>query len=221
MSQSERKEAEAEAEAEEEESKEEEWAPREREESKEEEWAPREREESKEEELLPAPVKEKKPRAKTESTEQWRLNRERAKELLGRIGSATAAEISKLASMMRGNVNTSAFLESVRSRVNATRKRLTLLKQKKEKQLSAVAENVNENENENEAEPYAVSPRNNAEKYQPLLSNSSNNSAVQATNYKPPAYVAPKATMTRKEPNVQNFRRHLQLLKQKLQREKV
>ena len=191
-------------ESKEEESKEEEWAPREPEESKE--------EESKEEEL-PAPrepVKEKKPRAKTESTEQWRLNRERAKELLGRIGSATAAEISKLASMMRGNVNTSAFLESVRSRVNATRKRLTLLKQKKEKQLSAVPENVNENE----AEPYAISS----------LSNSSNNSVVEvssASNYKPPAFVAPKATMTRKAPNLQNFRKHLQLLKQKLQREKV
>ena len=192
-------------ESKEEESKEEEWAPREPEESKE--------EESKEEEL-PAPrepVKEKKPRAKTESTEQWRLNRERAKELLGRIGSATAAEISKLASMMRGNVNTSAFLESVRSRVNATRKRLTLLKQKKEKQLSAVPENVNENE----AEPYAISS----------LSNSSNNSVVEvssASNYKPPAFVPPKqATMTRKAPNLQNFRKHLQLLKQKLQREKV
>ena len=186
------------------------------EESKEEEWAPRQREESKEEskeEELPAPrepVKEKKPRAKTDSTEQWRLNRERAKELLGRIGSATAAEISKLASMMRGNVNTSAFLESVRSRVNATRKRLTMLKQKKEKQLSAVPENLNENE----AEPYAISS----------LSNSSNNSVVEvssASNYQPPAFVAPKSTMTRKAPNLENFRKHLQFLKQNLQREKV
>ena len=207
------------SESKEEESKEEEWAPRQREESKEEEskeeeWAPRQREESKEEskeeELLPPPVKEKKPRAKTDSTEQWRLNRERAKELLGRIGSATAAEISKLASMMRGNVNTSAFLESVRSRVNATRKRLTMLKQKKEKQLSAVPENVNENE----AEPYAISS----------LSNSSNNSVVEvssASNYQPPAFVAPKPTMTRKAPNLENFRKHLQFLKQNLQREKV
>ena len=198
MSQSERKEAEAyEEESKEEESKEEE--------SKE--------EESKEEEL-PA-QKPRKTKAKTESTEQWKLNRERAKNLLQRIGSATAAEISKLASMMRRNENTSGFLESVRSRVNATRKRLTLLKQKKE--LSTVPENVNENE----AEPYTVS-NNNATGYQPLL-NKANNEVVNLTsNYQPPAYVPlPERNTTRKAPNLQNFRKHLQLLKQKLQREKV
>lgn len=200
MSQSERKEAEAyEEESKEEESKE---------------------EESKEEEL-PAPLasapeqKPRKTKAKTESTEQWKLNRERAKNLLQRIGSATAAEISKLASMMRRNENTSGFLESVRSRVNTTRKRLTLLKQKKE--LSTVPENVNENE----AEPYIVS-NNNGKGYEPLL-NKSNNEVVNVTsNYQPPAYVPlPERNTTRKAPNIQNFRKHLQLLKQKLQREKV
>jgi len=198
MSQSERKEAEAD---------EEERILTEPEESKE--------EESKEEELLPPPVKEKKTRAKTESTEQWKLNRQRAKDLLQRIGSATAAEISKLASMMRRNENTSGFLESVRSRVNATRKRLTLLKQKKE--LSTVPENVNENE----AEPYTVS-NNNGKGYEPLL-NKANNEVVNVTsNYEPPAYVPlPERNVTRKAPNLQNFRKHLQLLKQKLQREKV
>jgi hypothetical protein len=200
MSQSERKEAEAyEEESKEEESKE---------------------EESKEEELpaplAPAPAqKPRKTKAKTESTEQWKLNRERAKDLLQRIGSATAAEISKLASMMRRNENTSGFLESVRSRVNATRKRLTLLKQKKE--LSTVPENVNENE----AEPYSLS-NNNGKGYEPLL-NKSNNEVVNLTsNYQPPAYVPlPERNTTRKAPNLQNFRKHLQLLKQKLQREKV
>ena len=192
-------------------------------ESKEEEWAPREPEESKEEESkeeeLPAPrepVKEKKSRAKTESTEQWKLNRQRAKDLLERIGSATAAEISKLASMMRRQENTSTFLNSVRSRVNATRKRLTLLKQKKEQQLSTVPEN--------EAEAYSVSSNsnNNATGYEPLL-NKANNEVVNVTsNYQPPAFVPLKETnVTRKAPNVQNFRKHLQLLKQKLQREKV
>jgi hypothetical protein len=185
------------------------------EESKEEEWAPEEskEEESKEEEL-PPPVKEKKTRAKTESTEQWRLNRVRAKDLLQRIGSATAAEISKLASMMRRNENTSGFLESVRSRVNATRKRLTVLKQKKEEQLSALPEN--------EAEAYTVSSNNNATGYEPLL-NKANNEVVNVTsNYQPPAFVPLKETnVTRKAPNAQNFRKHLQLLKQKLQREKV
>jgi len=186
---------------------------REREESKE--------EESKEEELLSPPQKPTKTKAKTESTEQWRLNRQRAKDLLQRIGSATAAEISKLASMMRRNENTSNFLESVRSRVNATRKRLTLLKQKKE--LSTVVENVNENE----TEPYTVSS-NNALGYEPLI-NKSNNEVVNVTsNYKPPAYVplSSQPNVTRKLPTVtvdtvQNFRKHLQLLKQKLQREKV
>ena len=198
MSLSERKEADAEEES------------KEQEESKE--------EESKEEEL-PPPVKEKKPRAKTESNEQWRLNRERAKNLLQRIGSATAAEISKLASMMRRQENTSTFLNSVRSRVNATRKRLTLLKQKKQ-QLSTVPENVNE------AEPYTVSSNSNSNsngrEYEPLL-NKSNNEVVNLTsNYQPPAYVPlPERNTTRKAPNLQNFRKHLQLLKQKLQREKV
>lgn len=172
-----------------------------------------------EEEVLPAPQKPTKTKAKTESNEQWRLNRERAKDLLQRIGSATAAEISKLASMMRRQENTSGFLDSVRSRVNATRKRLTLLKQKKEQPLSTVPENVNENENE--AEPYTVS-NNNATGYEPLL-NKANNEVVNVTsNYQPPAFVPLKqANVTRKAPNVQNFRRHLQLLKQKLQREKV
>jgi hypothetical protein len=192
---------------------------KEAEETKEEEWSREEskEEESKEEELLPPARKPAK--AKTESTEQWRLNRQRAKELLGRIGSATAAEISKLASMMRRQENTSAFLNSVRSRVNATRKRLTLLKQKKEQPLSTVPENVNENENE--AEPYTVS-NNNATGYEPLL-NKANNEVVNVTsNYQPPAFVPLKQTnVTRKAPNVQNFRKHLQLLKQKLQREKV
>jgi hypothetical protein len=202
MSQSERKESEAyEEESKEEESKE---------------------EESKEEELpaplplaLPPAQKPKKEKAKTESTEQWKLNRERAKNLLQRIGSATAAEISKLASMMRRNENTSGFLESVRSRVNATRKRLTLLKQKKE--LSTVPENVNENE----AEPYTVS-NNNGKGYEPLLKKASNEVVNVTSNYQPPAYVPlPERNTTRKAPNLQNFRKHLQLLKQKLQREKV
>ena len=198
------------SESKEEETKEEEWAPREPEESKE--------EESKEEEI-PPPIKQKKPRAKTESNEQWRLNRERAKNLLQRIGSATAAEISKLASMMRRQENTSTFLNSVRSRVNATRKRLTLLKQKKQ-QLSTVPENVNE------AEPYTLSSNsnsnNNGKGYEPLL-NKANNEVVNLTsNYQPPAYVPlPERNTTRKAPNLQNFRKHLQLLKQKLQREKV
>jgi hypothetical protein len=116
---------------------------------------------------------------------------------------------------MRRNENTSGFLESVRSRVNATRKRLTLLKQKKE--LSTVPENVNENE----AEPYTVS-NNNGKGYEPLL-NKSNNEVVNLTsNYQPPTYVPlPERNTTRKAPNLQNFRKHLQLLKQKLQREKV
>ena len=176
-------------------------------------------EESKEEEVLPPPVKQKKPRAKTESNEQWRLNRERAKNLLQRIGSATAAEISKLASMMRRQENTSTFLNSVRSRVNATRKRLTLLKQKKQ-QLSTVPENVNE------AEPYTVSSNSNSNsngrEYEPLLNKSNNEVVNLRSNYQPPAYVPlPERNTTRKAPNLQNFRKHLQLLKQKLQREKV
>lgn len=219
MSQTERKEAEAD---------EDERQLREREESKEEESKEEEskEEESKEEELpLPLPLappqKPTKIRAKTESTEQWRLNRARAKNLLQRIGSATAAEISKLASMMRRKENTSNFLESVRSRVNATRKRLTLLKQKKE--LSTVVEN------ENEAEPYTVS-NSKTSGYEPLLNNSPN-SPIEVSNssYRPPAYVplpSSRPNVTRKattvtQATVQNFRKHLQLLKQKLQREKV
>ena len=109
-------------------------------------------------------------------------------------------------------------MESVRSRVNATRKRLTMLKQKKEQELSTVPENVNENE----AEPYTVS-NNNATGYQPLLNQANNEVVNVRSNYQPPAFVPLKTqpNVTRKGPNVQNFRKHLQLLKQKLQREKV
>lgn len=148
------------------------------------------------------------------SIDQWKLNKQRAKELLDRIGSATAAEVSKLASMMRKGSDTSEFLTSIQSRVNQTRKRLTMLKQKKE--LSAVQE-VN---NENNVEEYTL--LNNSEK--PLLNNSSRNvqpiESEQPSTYRPPPFIATNTRKNGKVP-VENFRKHLQLLKQKLQREKV
>ena len=149
------------------------------------------------------------------SINQWKLNKQRAKELLDRIGSATAAEVSKLASMMRKGSDTSEFLTSIQSRVNQTRKRLTMLKQKKD--LSAVQE-VN---NENNVEEYSL-PNNNSSK--PLLNNSSRNvepiESEQPSTYRPPPFVATNTRKNGKVP-VENFRKHLQLLKQKLQREKV
>jgi hypothetical protein len=149
------------------------------------------------------------------SIDQWKLNKQRAKELLDRIGSATAAEVSKLASMMRKGNDTSEFLTSIQSRVNQTRRRLTMLKQKKE--LSAVQE-IN---NENNVEEYTL-PNNNSAK--PLLNNSSRNvepiESEQPSTYRPPPFVATNTRKNGKVP-VENFRKHLQLLKQKLQREKV
>ena len=152
--------------------------------------------------ILPAPRR----RTNTESTRQWELNRRRAKDLLQRVGSATAAEISQLASMMRRGTDTSSFLNSVRTRVSQTKKRVATLKQKK--QLSAVQE---VNENANEVEEYTVP---NSSQYQPLPNSPS--------AYKPPRFVAPaQENQTRRASTLQNFRQHLQLLKQKLQREKV
>ena len=149
------------------------------------------------------------------SINQWKLNKQRAKELLDRIGSATAAEVSKLASMMRKGSDTSEFLTSIQSRVNQTRKRLTMLKQKKE--LSAVQE-VN---NENNVEEYRLLNNNSAK---PLLNSSSRNvepiESEQPSTYRPPPFVATNTRKNGKVP-VENFRKHLQLLKQKLQREKV
>ena len=149
------------------------------------------------------------------SINQWKLNKQRAKELLDRIGSATAAEVSKLASMMRKGSDTSEFLTTIQSRVNQTRKRLTMLKQKKE--LSAVQE-VN---NENNVEEYRLLNNNSAK---PLLNNSSRNvepiESEQLSTYRPPPFVATNTRKNGKVP-VENFRKHLQLLKQKLQREKV
>jgi hypothetical protein len=148
------------------------------------------------------------------SIDQWKLNKQRAKELLDRIGSATAAEVSKLASMMRKGSDTSEFITSIQSRVNQTRKRLTMLKQKKD--LSAVQE-VN---NENNVEEYSL-PNNSAK---PLLNNSSRNvepsGLEESSTYRPPPFVATNTRKNGKVP-VENFRKHLQLLKQKLQREKV
>jgi len=152
--------------------------------------------------ILPAPRR----RTNTESTRQWELNRRRAKDLLQRVGSATAAEISQLASMMRRGTDTSSFLNSVRTRVSQTKKRVTTLKQKK--QLSAVQE---VNENANEVEEYTVP---NSSQYEPLPNSPS--------AYKPPRFVPPaQENQTRRASTLQNFRQHLQLLKQKLQREKV
>lgn len=149
------------------------------------------------------------------SINQWKLNKQRAKELLDRIGSATAAEVSKLASMMRKGSDTSEFLTTIQSRVNQTRKRLTMLKQKKE--LSAVQE-VN---NENNVEEYRLLNNNSTK---PLLNNSSRNvepiESEQPSTYRPPPFVATNTRKNGKVP-VENFRKHLQLLKQKLQREKV
>ena len=149
------------------------------------------------------------------SINQWKLNKQRAKELLDRIGSATAAEVSKLASMMRKGSDTSEFLTTIQSRVNQTRKRLTMLKQKKD--LSAVQE-VN---NENNVEEYRLLNNNSAK---PLLNNSSRNvepiESEQLSTYRPPPFVATNTRKNGKVP-VENFRKHLQLLKQKLQREKV
>ena len=149
------------------------------------------------------------------SINQWKLNKQRAKELLDRIGSATAAEVSKLASMMRKGSDTSEFLTTIQSRVNQTRKRLTMLKQKKE--LSAVQE-VN---NENNVEEYRLLNNNSAK---PLLNSSSRNvepiESEQPSTYRPPPFVATNTRKNGKVP-VENFRKHLQLLKQKLQREKV
>ena len=158
----------------------------------------------------------KKPRVTSSaSIDQWKLNKQRAKELLDRIGSATAAEVSKLASMMRKGSDTSEFLTTIQSRVNQTRKRLTMLKQKKD--LSAVQE-VN---NENNVEEYRLLNNNSAK---PLLNNSSRNvepiESEQLSTYRPPPFVATNTRKNGKVP-VENFRKHLQLLKQKLQREKV
>jgi hypothetical protein len=156
--------------------------------------------------LQEAPAK--KPRVTSSaSIDQWKLNKKRAKELLDRIGSATAAEVSKLASMMRKGSDTSEFLTSIQSRVNQTRKRLTMLKQKKE--LSAVQE-VN---NENNVEEYTLPNNNLSRNVAPRgLENQSTN--------RPPPFVATNTRKNGKVP-VENFRKHLQLLKQKLQREKV
>jgi hypothetical protein len=168
------------------------------------------------EEEVPAQALAKKPRVTSSaSINQWKLNKQRAKELLDRIGSATAAEVSKLASMMRKGTDTSEFLTTIQSRVNQTRKRLTMLKQKKE--LSA----IQEANNENNVEEYRLLNNNSAK---PLLNNSSRNvepiESEQLSTYRPPPFVA---TTTRKNGKVplENFRKHLQLLKQKLQREKV
>jgi len=162
----------------------------------------------------PAQAPAKKPKVTSSaSINQWKLNKQRAKELLDRIGSATAAEVSKLASMMRKGTDTSEFLTTIQSRVNQTRKRLTMLKQKKE--LSA----IQEANNENNVEEYRLLNNNSAK---PLLNNSSRNvepiESEQLSTYRPPPFVA---TNTRKKVPVENFRKHLQLLKQKLQREKV
>ena len=117
--------------------------------------------------------------------------------------------------MMRKGSDTSEFLTSIQSRVNQTRKRLTMLKQKKE--LSAVQE-VN---NENNVEEYRLLNNNSAK---PLLNNSSRNvepiESEQLSTYRPPPFVATNTRKNGKVP-VENFRKHLQLLKQKLQREKV
>jgi hypothetical protein len=158
----------------------------------------------------------KKPRVTSSaSINQWKLNKQRAKELLDRIGSATAAEVSKLASMMRKGTDTSEFLTTIQSRVNQTRKRLTMLKQKKE--LSA----IQEANNENNVEEYRLLNNNSAK---PLLNNSSRNvepiESEQLSTYRPPPFVATTTRKNGKVP-VENFRKHLQLLKQKLQREKV
>lgn len=172
------------------------------------------------EEEVPAQAQAQAPAKKSRVTSsasinQWKLNKQRAKELLDRIGSATAAEVSKLASMMRKGSDTSEFLTTIQSRVNQTRKRLTMLKQKKD--LSAVQE-VN---NENNVEEYTL-PNNNSAK--PLLNNSSRNvepiESEQPSTYRPPPFVATNTRKNGKVP-VENFRKHLQLLKQKLQREKV
>jgi len=170
-------------------------------------------------EEVPAPVSAaviKKPRVTSSaSINQWKLNKQRAKELLDRIGSATAAEVSKLASMMRKGTDTSEFLTTIQSRVNQTRKRLTMLKQKKE--LSA----IQEANNENNVEEYRLLNNNSAK---PLLNNSSRNvepiESEQLSSYRPPPFVATTTRKNGKVP-VENFRKHLQLLKQKLQREKV
>jgi hypothetical protein len=165
------------------------------------------------EEEVPAPAKKSRVTSSA-SIDQWKLNKQRAKELLDRIGSATAAEVSKLASMMRKGSDTSEFITSIQSRVNQTRKRLTMLKQKKD--LSAVQE-VN---NENNVEEYSL-PNNSAK---PLLNNSSRNvqpsGLEESSTYRPPPFVATNTRKNGKVP-VENFRKHLQLLKQKLQREKV
>ena len=165
-------------------------------------------EEVKEAPLQEAPVPAKKSRVTSSaSIDQWKLNKKRAKELLDRIGSATAAEVSKLASMMRKGSDTSEFLTSIQSRVNQTRKRLTMMKQKKE--LSAVQE-VN---NENNVEEYTLPNNNLSRNVAPRgLENQSTN--------RPPPFVATNTRKNGKVP-VENFRKHLQLLKQKLQREKV
>ena len=158
------------------------------------------------EEEVPAPAKKSRVTSSA-SIDQWKLNKQRAKELLDRIGSATAAEVSKLASMMRKGSDTSEFITSIQSRVNQTRKRLTMLKQKKE--LSAVQE-VN---NENNVEEYTLPNNNLSRNVQPIeLENQSTN--------RPPPFVATNTRKNGKVP-VENFRKHLQLLKQKLQREKV
>ena len=166
------------------------------------------------EEEVPAPAKKSRVTSSA-SINQWKLNKQRAKELLGRIGSATAAEVSKLASMMRKGTDTSEFLTTIQSRVNQTRKRLTMLKQKKD--LSAVQE-VN---NENNVEEYRLLNNNSAK---PLLNNSSRNvepiESEQPSTYRPPPFVGTNTRKNGKVP-VENFRKHLQLLKQKLQREKV
>jgi hypothetical protein len=168
------------------------------------------------EEQAQAQAPAKKPRVTSSaSINQWKLNKQRAKELLDRIGSATAAEVSKLASMMRKGTNTSEFLTTIQSRVNQTRKRLTMLKQKKE--LSA----IQEANNENNVEEYRLLNNNSAK---PLLNNSSRNvepiESEQLSTYRPPPFVATTTRKNGKVP-VENFRKHLQLLKQKLQREKV
>ena len=166
------------------------------------------------EEEVPAPAKKSRVTSSA-SIDQWKLNKQRAKELLDRIGSATAAEVSKLASMMRKGSDTSEFLTTIQSRVNQTRKRLTMLKQKKD--LSAVQE-VN---NENNVEEYRLLNNNSVK---PLLNNSSRNvepiESEQLSTYRPPPFVATNTRKNGKVP-VENFRKHLQLLKQKLQREKV
>ena len=166
------------------------------------------------EEEVPTPAKKSRVTSSA-SINQWKLNKQRAKELLDRIGSATAAEVSKLASMMRKGTDTSEFLTTIQSRVNQTRKRLTMLKQKKD--LSAVQE-VN---NENNVEEYRLLNNNSAK---PLLNNSSRNvepiESEQSSTYRPPPFVGTNTRKNGKVP-VENFRKHLQLLKQKLQREKV